>query len=299
MQLNQSVGTELFNVAPAADSMTGLSRDWDFIPDNVPWWRPCEVIKRVVFDSQLQPDYEVITAVTAKPDWVLYFIFAPSGVLTKAHVFSLSRLRDSGVALCVIIATSDRSNVPQALSAYADALYWKALNGFDFSAYRLGLREISQQSEHANVLVMNDSVLGPFTETRTMIGTAKWDLTGFTASSELENHIQSYAFVLKDFTRKKMLALTPVLFPFISLNNMRHVVRTQETRFARVAARHMSVGAHWYGRVETSGNPSLYKPIELAAAGFPFLKRSLFGVNSHLHSHDALHAILASQGHPW
>jgi len=298
MLLSPCVESDLFNGAPIADRVPGLSRDWDFVPGNVPWWRTCEVIKRLMFDSQLQPTHEAITPVTARPDWVIYFIFAPLGVLTKAHVFTLSRLRDSGVALCVIIATHDRSNVPDGLSAYADALYWKALNGFDFSAYRLGLREISQKSEHANVLVMNDSVLGPFAGTRSMIEKAKWDLTGFTASSELENHIQSYAFVLKDVTRAKMQALNPVLFPLLSLNNMRHVVRTQETRFARIAARHMTVGAHWYGEVQTSGNPSLYKPTELIAAGFPFLKRSLFGVNSHLHSRDELHAILANQGHP-
>lgn len=296
--LNQTLDASLRGPTDSTLSVEGLERDWNFVASNVPWWRTCEVIKRLIFDTKLQPAFETIIAVTEKNDWAVYFIYAPKGVLTKAHLFSLSQLKDSGIPLCVIIATVDKSTIPKELSAFADALYWKALGGFDFSAYRLALHEISHRSEHANVFVMNDSVLGPFIDTRSLIADAQWDLTGFTASSELENHIQSYAFVMKNVSRSAMRGLNSVLFPIVGLNNMRHVVRTQETRFARVAARHMSVGSQWYGRVEVSGNPSLYKPVELIDAGFPFLKRSLFGINAHLHSKDVLHSVLLSQGHP-
>lgn len=276
----------------------GLVANWEFVASKVPWWRTCEVVKRLMFDTQRTPRHEQIIGITPKPDWAVYFVYAASGALTPAHLFTLARLKESGVPVCVVIATQERSNVPKELFNYADALYWKAMNGFDFSAYRLALSEISLKSEHANIFVMNDSVLGPFVDVRLLIENAQWDLTGFTASSELENHIQSYAFVLKDFTRQKMRALHPVLFPFVSLNNMRHVVRMQETRFARVASRYMTVGSHWYGVVEESGNPSLYRPKELINSGFPFLKRSLFGINARLHPVDELQAILASHGHP-
>ena len=294
----QAAGNDNARSVVQVPDIPGLYRHWDFVPDAVPWWRTCEVIKRVMFDTQRRPAYQEIVPVTPKTDWVVYFIYAPTGVITAAHLFSMSRLKDSGVALCVVIAAKENSTLAKEVLFYADALYWKELGGFDFSAFRLAMQEISKKSEHANIFVMNDSVLGPFADAKSLIAGARWELTGFTASSELENHIQSYAFVLKNFTQRKMQALNTVFFPFVSLNNMRHVVRTQETRFARVAARHMSVGSHWYGKVEVSGNPSLYKPIELIQAGFPFLKRSLFGINAHLHSQDDLRAILASQGHP-
>jgi lipopolysaccharide biosynthesis protein len=291
---------DVFSKAKMTDSdVLGLSRNWDFVASETPWWRKCEVIKRIMFDTKRSPGREEIVPVKAKSDWSIYFIYAPTGVLTKAHLFSLGRLKDSGIALCVIIATKERSNVPGELLAYADALYWKALDGFDFSAYRLGMHVISQKSENANIFVMNDSVLGPFVDIKSLMAGAKWDLTGFTASSELENHIQSYAFVLKHVNRQKMRGLNSVLFPVVSLNNMRHVVRIQETRFARVASRQMSVGAHWFGNVETSGNPSLYKSKELVSAGFPFLKKSLFGINAHLMPQEELLQILSSQGHPY
>lgn len=297
-QLDIKENDDYPKLTQTSPDIAGLTRNWNFVASKVPWWRTCEVVKRLVFDTQRLPKYEEIIPLTVKPDWAIYFIYAPTGVLTKAHLFSLSRLKDSGVSLCVIIATKDKSILPKELLAFADALYWKALNGFDFSAYRIGMQKISQKSENANIFVMNDSVLGPFSEVKSLIKAARWELTGFTASSELENHIQSYAFVMKEFTRQKMLALNPVLFPIVSLNNMRHVVRTQETRFARVASWNMSVGSDWYGKVEVSGNPSLYKPKELIQAGFPFLKRSLFGINAHLHSTEDLHEFLDSQGHP-
>jgi hypothetical protein len=46
-----------------------------------------------------------------------------------------------------------------------------------------------------------------------------WDLTGFTASSQLANHIQSYAFSLKSVDRARMLRLSPVMFPFNAISD--------------------------------------------------------------------------------
>ena len=192
------------------------------------------------------------------------------------------------------------SSIPRSIhvSTFADALYWKALSGYDFSAYSAALREISRKSPHADVLVINDSVYGPFTDVRSVLAQAPWELTGFTATSQVENHIQSYAFVLKDVTPARMRSLATVMFPWRALSNPHDVIQVQETRFARVAARSMRVGAYWFAEKEQVLDPTLFRPIELITAGFPFLKRSLTGKHQTLQDVEQIRELLFSLGHP-
>ena len=115
---------------------------------------------------------------------------------------------------------------------------------------------------------MNDSVFGPFVPLRPVLDNSRWDLTGFTASGELTNHVQSYAFCLR--------GVTP----------------------ARVAARSMTVGALWYSDATRVHNPTLVKPMELLDAGFPFLKRALLTKSSNYIERDLVLERLARHGHP-
>jgi hypothetical protein len=62
-----------------------------------------------------------------------------------------------------------------------------------------------------------------------------------------------------------------------SIPHQHDVIQVQETRFARVAARSLRVGAYWFAEKEQVLDPTLFRPIELITAGFPFLKRSLTG----------------------
>lgn len=245
-----------------------------------------------------KPSFFPLKPVVPRADWTVYFVYAPDGLLTPAHCFTLSRLRDLGMNLFVVCATRTVGEVPEALAAYADALYWKALRGFDFSAYALALNVIARQSPHARVLLLNDSVFGPFVDVRHRIDGAPWDLTGFTASSRIENHVQSYSFVIKDVTRARVRSLWPVFFPRISLNTHVAVTLCQETRLARVAARSMSVGAYWYADAGKMSDPVLVRPFELLDAGFPFLKKSLVGKHSRFNPENAAEAYLAMQRHP-
>jgi hypothetical protein len=61
-----------------------------------------------------------------------------------------------------------------------------------------------------------------------------------------------------------------------SIPHQHDVIQVQETRFARVAARSLRVGAYWFAEKEQVLDPTLFRPIELITAGFPFLSvRSL------------------------
>jgi lipopolysaccharide biosynthesis protein len=172
------------------------------------------------------------------------------------------------------------------------------LAGFDFSAYRIALEEIAARSPGADVIVMNDSNFGPFTDLRPFLAASAWALTGFTASTEFKNHIQSYAFIMRDVTSSRLRSLRTVLFPWIVFDRWDLVIEFQELRLARIAARHMPVGAFWFADQSLSYNPTLIRPFDLLAAGHPFLKRSLLTKHSSYQSVGDVRDALRSRGHP-
>ncbi|MEW7850140.1 hypothetical protein AB2N08_15705 [Massilia aurea] len=256
------------------------------------------MIETFVRAAHRRPAWKKIKAIVPKPAWVAYFIYAPDGVLSSAHRFTLARLKDTGFPLLVVCACPDAQRLPADLPGYCDALLWKDLIGHDFSAYTLALRQICKYSPGANVIVQNDSVFGPFTDLRTISEHSRWDLTGFTASSQMTNHIQSYAFCLKHVDRVKMAHLSPIFFPVFALSDPQAVVYLQEIRMARVAARSMKVGALWFSDVKQVLDSTLVRPMELLDTGFPYLKRSLVTKHKSYMERDRVLERLERFGHP-
>jgi len=279
-------------------AIPGMTRDWDFVASTIPGWRKRHIAKIMLSRSQRSPDWQEMHAVSAQAAWTVYFMFAPDGRFDPAHGFTLARLRDAGHRVMVVCATRAPADIPVEVERYADALYWKGLAGYDFSAYSAALREIARKSPHATVMVINDSVYGPFADVREALDSPPWDLTGFTATSEIENHIQSYAFVLQDVTRRRMLSLASVMFPVLALSQTDDVIQVQESRFARIASHTMRVGSYWYADGMQVVNPTLVRPIELVAAGFPFLKRSLTGKLQDRQNVAEIRELLFTLGHP-
>jgi lipopolysaccharide biosynthesis protein len=241
--------------------------------------------------AELRPAYDASR-------WTCYFIYLPDGRLSAAHQFTLDRLRFLDRRLLVVCAAPSPACVPGELHDLADALWWKGLSGFDFSAYALGLGALVRAAPGADVLVLNDSILGPFTDPDEVLRTAAWDITGFTAFSMIENHVQSYAFRIRRLTCDLLGALGGVMPMRLAFDSYREVVYCQETRFARVAAKSASVGALWYADLAVSGDPTLYAGLDLLSNGFPFLKRSLLTRNSEIYPRDIIADALHARGHP-
>lgn len=248
------------------------------------------------------PAHQVIKPVTPADRWFVYFVYSPEGSLSAAHRFTLARLRDMNERVFVVVASKAPEAIDQDLRSSADALYWKALSGYDFSAYALALRAVAAQSPHASALVLNDSVYGPFVDLRPFIERSPWDLLGFTASSHTENHIQSYAFMLRDVTARRVQALAEVLPADFAYAINVDVIDAQELQLARIASQTMSVGACWYGVHPAVPDPMLTLPQQLLAAGSPFIKRSVVGGKHYRvfqpHAQEALRELLAGAGHP-
>jgi hypothetical protein len=278
----------------------GLVPDWTFVPSAQRLDLRLKRAIRRCMTSVPTPARVEIRPVRQCPHWWVYFVYAPTGELTPAHVFTLARLRDMGGSLLVICAAPSPTHVPQALQYYATALYWKHLNGYDFSAYTLALEVLSSASPGASACVLNDSVFGPFSDLRPTLSTSRWELLGFTASHLIENHIQSYAFALRSVTRQRLQDLRSVLPQRVAYSRPESVVLCQEVPFARTAARHMTVGACWFAEGPSIADPTLIVPEELLDADFPFLKRSLFGKHSKFQAarRSDLEGRLHELGHP-
>lgn len=278
-----------------------LISNWDFVRSgwrlNVRprrWWRAHAKTKPVPPHAELKP-------IQPRDAWAVYFVYLPKGLLSPSHYFTLARLRDSGLGIFIVCATPEPSAVPAELLQFADAALWKGLSGYDFSAYSLALHALSRSSPGATVFFLNDSVDGPFADLRTFMKEARWDLTGMTGSALVENHLQSYAFILKGNDAERARHLRPAFPDSFAFDEGGDVILCQETYFARLASYSMSVGAFWYAPNATVPDPTLTRPLQLLDAGFPFLKKSLFGKHSKFQTNlarEELHERMRLEGHP-
>ena len=275
-----------------------LIKDWTFTP-STPWLGATpHRLNASLRRRRPPPNHDVVRAPRLRPRWIMYFMYLPDGAVSSAHRFTLERLRRLDAGLLVVCALPDGTEVPAEILDHADAVVTKGLGGYDFSAYALGLRQIVEHSPGCDLFVMNDSVFGPFCDLAGDMADPAWDLTGYTAYSLIENHIQSYAFIMKKVDETTERALRPVLPLNYAYQGYKDVVFQQETRLARVASRRMTVGAKWYSNHAWSSEPSFFCALPLIAQGFPFLKKSLLHKRSDVYSRNQIAALLEDLGHP-
>lgn len=248
------------------------------------------------------PGWKTLVPASPHARWIGYFVYLPDGQLTAGHRFTLDRLSAEPARLMVVCACPHGHSVLEELRARCDALYWKDMPGFDFSAYALGLSELARLSPGADVLFMNDSIFGPFAPLNPFIEGAPWRVTGFTANATRateENHVQSYAFIVKNLQWDVLQAAEPSMSTTWAYNDIDSVILQQETRFTRMLARHVDVGAYWCGVQRDKADLCLFRPKELIDAGFPFLKRSLLGKFAmRFQPVEEMKVLLTSLGHP-
>lgn len=296
VEARPSAGESLPMSVPAVD---GLIANWRFEPTTLAPELAAMRRRRRIAGAWFAPAHALLVPATPRRRWVLYFMYLPRGRMAAAHAFTLERLRRLDAGLCIVVASPGPDQIPSTVRTAAQALLWKHFDGYDFSAYALGLRQIALHSPGSDVLVMNDSVFGPFKDLTPLFDHAPWEMTGFTASSTLENHIQSYAFLLRSVTPGRLQHLRPALPRAVSYSRPHDVVLLQELQMARVASASMSVGSFWFSpdsrRVT---DPTLVRPLELLAAGYPFLKRSLLTKHARFAERARLLEALRGQGHP-
>jgi len=282
----------------AGHDIPGLVRHWRYRPERMPlsnYWR----YARHFIQRRAAPTSGVLRPPTPQTHWFALFLYVPDGRLSDCQRFTLSALHHQNIPLCVVAACQNVDAIPAEVFDYADALYWKDLPGYDFSAYTVALHGIAEHSPGADVFVLNDSVFGPFTDLRPYLYEAPWDLTGMTGTfMSRQQHIQSYAFVLKSVTKARLAAMGGIFSPDYAFDTASGTISCRELWMARQAARTMSVGAYWYGGSDSEGDPSLSWAIDLVDAGFPFLKKSLLGKHAKFQPRGVVLDRLRRLGHP-
>lgn len=282
-----------------AEGLRGLLRNWSFVPSTPAMSVRLARLKTAMTGLRPAPLNQALRPIEARARWNGYFLYLPDGLLSEAQRFTLARLRAMHGGLFAVCAAPEPAMVPHELRDVCDAIYWKGMTGYDFSAYSVAVREVSSRSPGADLFLMNDSVLGPFDDLDAVLRDAPWRLTGFTAWSAFEHHVQSYALFLRNVRPALVSGLRSVLLRRTAFNHFQHVVNWQESRLARVASRSMDVGALWFEPRFEAGDPSLTRAVPLLDAGFPFLKRSLAGGKlAHRADQAQLRRLLEERGHP-
>lgn len=231
--------------------------------------------------------------------WAVFFCYAPTGVPLAAHRFTIDRLRLDGFAVLVVCSTPKVEQAEKFLDLGLDGLIWKALRGYDFSGYSAGLSLLAQRCTDIDVLVMNDSVFGPFYPLRPFLDDSPWDVTGFTTSYSVEHHIQSYAFYLKGFGHRFFCGLRRVFCPWVSFDSQGPVSLLQETRLGSAVEGKFSVGAILTPSVSQRERYLLLSnPMGLLDRGFPFLKKSIFTKFASGYDQSSYRNFVEAFGHP-
>lgn len=286
------------NVTERIQPYTVLKRDWAF-EASAPWAGAfAHRLKARLFGKKAAPEQNTLKPPFPHPRWIIYFVYLPDAVLTPSHIFTLEKLALADAGLFVICALPYGKEVPPLLYNYAHAVARKGLSGFDFSAYAFGMHSIVKYSSGSDVLFLNDSVFGPFSNVDREFLSAKWDFTGYTGQYLIENHIQSYAFIIKNMDESVKNVLDTVLPLDYAYDRYKDVIFQQETRLARIASREMSVGAKWFSEASVGVDPSFFCAISLLETGFPFLKKSLLHRRPDIYQRNDILELLETLGHP-
>lgn len=279
-------------------AIPGVQTYWTYEPSRPRW----DVVMRrwPARLTRLQaPAWKLLTAPPTSGLWVLYFMYLPDGQVSPQHKFTLERLAAEEARLMIVCACPPDHPVLTELKNHCETLYWKSPEGYDFSAYAIGMTELARHAPDSDVLVLNDSMLGPFSPLSPFIKQARWRLTGLSASALEENHLQSFAFIVRQLNAEFLQAVAPAISIDWCYDAIDPVILLQETRLARVASHHMAVGAFWYTDGSRYQDLCLNCPKEMLDAGFPLLKRSLFGKFARdFQDPAAMQALLRRLGHP-
>lgn len=200
---------------------------------------------------------------------------SPLGRL-KPHVLPyILLLRDSGLAVLLVIVADRPLELTDKESASADGIIVRDNSGYDFGAWAHAFK-LHPELYGAKLLIMtNDSVIPTanvevFSAMIEKVRANPADIVGLTASHEYGWHIQSYFQALKPKTLASW-AFQNFIRDIECLNDKDAVIRAYEVPFSGyMQTAGLSVTALF--STNFAVNPSLFGWRELISQGFPFIK---------------------------
>ena len=219
-------------------------------------------------------------------DVCLFSSFSFTGIVEEYVYFYLDQLRRAGFSVMFISTSELTEDCIERLSGHCFMIVERENKCPDFGSWKIGLSLLNWGKGLDAVLLVNDSVFGPFHDLRPVITTMKekYDVWGMTDNLEIERHIQSYFIYFN-----RAATASPVFQDFWKKINMdaskNEVIHQYEVGLSKLFRKNnFRLGA--YVDIDTlnqhephvyiSTNPLLvfWKTL-LSKYAFPFLKREL------------------------
>lgn len=182
----------------------------------------------------------------------------------------------------VLIRASDTNEDliwPDGMATDATVIY-KPNIGYDFGTWATGMAMFPQLLTAEYVLLVNDSLVGPFASIQPMLDAFEatdYDVWGVTNTTQLLPHLQSYVMgfrggILTDRALREFWSGIEIL------DDKNQIIEKYEVGLSRLLFREAYLSAAWFDHsivVPDGLNPSLWGWRKLVNLGFPFVKRQL------------------------
>ena len=219
---------------------------------------------------------ETIKAPAPASEIVLFVTHAPEGQI-KPHVRPyLESLKQSGLAIILIVAVDPADSVDAApLLDVVDGLFIRENGGFDFAAWAHVARLVDMSGVRLLCLA-NDSLLGPFSTGAMQaimerVRASRAQLVGLTDNYEFNHHLQSYFLVAKE---QGVSRLVDFLSTVRWLENKQEVIFAYELQtLDHFKAAGLAGEALFETHVSTNRTTTDWR--QLIKDGFPFIKMAV------------------------
>jgi hypothetical protein len=187
-------------------------------------------------------------------------------------------LASSGFA--VVLAYDHTVTIPPETSHPWHAIITSEHPGYDFYSWRLALEQFPSDARFAEIMLMNDSVVGPFTDLEPLLTAWRmlpFDVTGLVEAAEPRSHLHSWGirFGPRCATPATLLSLYGLARPFMRKVDAVDFLEIPLSDHFR--SRGFSTGSV-FSQVTTFNperNPAVFGWHDLAASGLPFVKREV------------------------
>lgn len=193
----------------------------------------------------------------------------------------ITRLEAAGYPTLLVRASDDRAPLRWPEGSVAHPVVLRRPNhGYDFGSWAVGLSSFPALAKRRRVLLLNDSLAGPFGGIEEMLHSfevTRADVWGATNTMQFMPHLQSYAL---GFTGGVLA--DPAIRQF--WRNIRHlqdknqIIGDYEIGFSRLLAVEGFTTAAWFAAERVcspTDNPAINGWRKLLELGFPFVKREL------------------------
>lgn len=227
---------------------------------------------------------------------LVYVHFNPYDRLSDHVVYQLTQIRPLFSKLVVIsnshLGESDQLRLQEA--GLMDAFIQRQNSGFDFAAWRDGLKAIGydQLADYDSVTLMNDTCFGPLWDLTPIyegfdadVSVDFWGMTNNRQTPDFPEHLQSYFMVFKRVVSSSAIFQNfwETIQDFTDVQEVIGQYETQvTTTFLSAGFRYKAVFDTTQADVSGMLHPdfSYYNPTAILQAGVPFLKVKTLAANT-------------------